>query len=127
MYPMAMEYLWRLIYKANLNVPVAIEEICPRECWVKASAESWLEPRPNLNTLYKFEDTDVTFKDWIKNRLPDDELRTIATMRVARDFKEKFAKYVAGKINDPNCRFDFQPLKALLESLLAKVNLSELV
>jgi len=58
-------------------------------------------------------------------RLPDDELRTIATMRVAKNFKEKFAKYVAGKIVDPNCEFDFQPLKALLGSLLAKVDLNE--
>lgn len=113
------------IVKAKLKVPVAIEEVCPRECWAKASAEGWLEARPNLNTLYKFEETDVSFKDWIKIRLPNDELRTIATMRVATVFKEKFAKYVAGKIADPNCEFDFQPLQALLGSLLAKVDLHE--
>lgn len=114
------------IVKAKLKIPVAIEEVCPRECWAKARAEGWLEARPNLNTLYEFEETDVTFKDWIKNRLPDDELRTIATMRVATVFKEKFAKYVAGRINDPNCEFDFQPLQALLKLLLDKVDLYEL-
>jgi hypothetical protein len=113
------------IVKAKLKVPVAIEEVCPRECWAKASAEGWLEARPSLNTLYEFEETDVTFKDWVKIRLPDDELRTIATMRVATDFKGKFAKYVAGKIDDPNCEFDFQPLQALLKSLLAKIDLHE--
>lgn len=113
------------IVKANLKVPVAIEEICPRECWAKASAEGWLEARPNLNALYKFEETEVSFKDWIKSRIPDDELRTIATMRVATEFKEKFAKYVAGKIVDQNCEFDFQPLHTLLASLLAKVDLHE--
>lgn len=113
------------IVKAKLKVPVAIEEICPRECWAKASAEGWLEARPNLNALYKFEETEVSFKVWIKSRIPDDELRTIATMRVATQFKEKFAKYVAGKIVDQNCEFDFQPLQALLASLLAKVDLHE--
>jgi len=30
------------ILKARLKVPVAIEEVCPRECWAKASAEGWL-------------------------------------------------------------------------------------
>ena len=114
------------IVKAKLKVPVAIEEVCPRECWAKASAEGWLEARPSLNTLYKFEETDVTFKAWMKHRLPDDELRTIATMRVTTEYKEKFAKYVAGRINDSNCEFDFEPLRALLESLLAKIDLREL-
>lgn len=114
------------IVKARLKIPTAIEEVCPRECWAKARAEGWLEARPNLNTLYEFEEADVTFKDWIKNRLPNDELRTIATMRVATVFKEKFAKYVAGRINDPNCAFDFQPLQALLKLLLDKVDLHEL-
>lgn len=114
------------IVKAKLGVPVAIEEVCPRECWAKASAEGWLEQRPSLNALYKFEETEVTFSDWMKDRLPDDDLRTIATMRVATEYKEKFAKYVAGRIGDSSCEFDFEPLRALLESLLAKIDLHEL-
>ena len=115
------------IVKAKLKVPVAIEEVCPRECWEKASAEGWLEARPNLNTLYKFEETDVTFNDWMKQRLPDEGLRTIATMRVATAYKERFARYVATRINDSNCGFDFEPLRALLESLLAKIDVHELI
>lgn len=114
------------IVKAGLKVPVAIEEVCPRECWAKASAEGWLEARQNLNSLYKFENTDVAFKDWVKIRLPDEELRTIATMRIAKDYKEKFAKYVANRVNDSNCNFDFEPLRKLLESLLAKIDFYEL-
>jgi predicted ATPase len=114
------------IVKAKLKVPVAIEEVCPRECWAKANAEGWLEARPNLNTLYKFEETDITFTDWVKKRLPDDELRRIATMRVATEFKEKFAKYVAGRIDDKNCDFDFEPLRVLTESLLGKIGVHEL-
>lgn len=115
------------IVKAKLRVPVAIEEICPRECWVRAFSNKWLEARPNLNNLYKFEEADVTFNDWIQSRLPDDELRTIATMRVATDYKEKFAKYVAARIADQDCAFDFEPLRLLLESLLAKIDLPESV
>lgn len=114
------------IFRAKLKVPVAIEEICPRECWAKGNAEGWLEDRPSLTTLYKFEETNVTFTDWVEGKLPDGELRTIATKRVAMGFKEKFAKYVAGRINDPNCDFDFEPLRALMESLLAKIDLHEL-
>ncbi len=109
------------ISKAGLKIPVAIEEVCSRECWAKASAEGWLEARPNLNSLYKFEECDVSFNDWIGSRLPDVELRTIATMRVAKKFKEKFAKYVAEKISDPQCKFDFEPLRVLLSSLIDKV------
>lgn len=105
---------------------MAIEEVCARECWATANDQGWLEARPNLNSLYKFEETDKTFNDWLKVKLPDDELRTIATMRVARRYKESFAKHVASKISDLNCEFDFEPLRALLESLLAKIDLYEL-
>jgi hypothetical protein len=113
------------IFRASLKVPVAIEEICPRECWVKADAEGWLEARPNLNTLYKFEEIDVTFKDWLKDRLPDNELRIIATMRLKNDNKERFAKYVANRISDQSCKFDFEPLQSLVKSLLSKIDLPE--
>ena len=113
------------IVKAKLKVPVAIEEVCPRECWATANAKGWLEARPNLNTLYKFEETNVTFMDWVKHRLPDDELRTVATMRVATVYKDKFARHVAGRINDSNCVCDFEPLRALMELLLGKIDLYE--
>lgn len=113
------------IVKAQLKVPVAIEEICPRECWAKANANGWLEDRPNLNTLYHFEETNVTFNDWIQVRLPDAELRMVATMRVETDNKEKFAKYVASRISDPDCEFDFEPLRILLKSLLDKLEVPE--
>lgn len=114
------------IVKARLKVPVAIEEICPRETWAKAKIDGWLEPRPGLTTLYKFEETDITFNEWVQRKLPDEELRTIATMRVATEFKEKFAKYVASRIADTSCDFDFEPLRALMESLLEKIEIYEL-
>jgi hypothetical protein len=113
------------ITKAKLRIPVAIEELCPREAWAKAKGEGWLEPRPNLTTLYQFGETDVTFSDWIKSKLPDDELRDIATQRVASDFKEKFAKYVASRIADESCDFDFEPLRTLVKTLLEKVGVHE--
>lgn len=114
------------IVRAKLNVPVAIEEVCPREAWAHANSEGWLEFRPHLTELYKFGETDTTFNDWIRKKLPDDQLRVIATMRVATPFKEKFARYVASRIADVNCNFEFEPLRCLLESLLIKVDLTEL-
>lgn len=113
------------ITKAKLRIPVAIEELCPREAWAKAEGEGWLEPRPNLTALYQFGETDVTFSDWIKSKLPDDELRTIATRRVAADYKEKFAKHVASRIADESCSFDFEPLRGLVKTLLEKVGVHE--
>jgi hypothetical protein len=115
------------IVKAKLKVPVAIEEICPRESWAKANIDGWLEPRPGLTALYKFQETDITFNDWVKRKLPDDELRVIATMRIATEFKEKFARYVAGRIADISGDFDFEPLRALMESLLEKIELCEVL
>jgi hypothetical protein len=114
------------IVRAKIKIPVAIEEICPKECWEKAMTEGWLEPRPNINALYNFQETDVTFTDWIKQKLPDEELRIIATMRVATDCKEKFARYVASQVSNASSGYDFEPLRALMESLLAKIDLRDL-
>jgi hypothetical protein len=113
------------ITKAKLQIPVAIEEICPREAWTKAKEEGWLEFRPSLNALYQFRETDVTFNDWIKSKLADDELRTIATQRVAANYKEKFAKHVATLIADESCSFDFEPLRGLVKTLLEKLGFHE--
>ena len=113
------------ITKAKLRIPVAIEEVCPRESWAKAEEAGWLEARPSLTTLYRFEEVDVTFSDWIKSKLPDEQLRIIATRRVASGYKETFAKHVASQVADKNCGFDFDPLRDLVKTLLEKVGLNE--
>jgi predicted ATPase len=115
------------ITKAQLRIPVAIEELCPREAWAKAQRERWLQPRAHPTKLYEFSETDMTFSDWIQKKLPDDALRRVATHRVAAEFKEKFAKFVAGRVADESCGHDFEPLRKLVETLLEKVGVHEVI
>ncbi|HEX8978642.1 MAG TPA: AAA family ATPase [Parasulfuritortus sp.] len=109
------------IVKAGIRVPVAIEEICPIEIWNKARKAGWLEERLHMPLLYKFEETNISFNEWMISKLPDTSLRLIATHRVQTDAKEKFAKYVAKCLADDSCKFDFGPLCALAEELIKKL------
>lgn len=47
--------------KLGIKVPVAIEEICPREAWEFALDSGWLEPRTMLTKTYEFTETNVSF------------------------------------------------------------------
>ena len=114
------------VTKAKVHVPVAIEELCPKEAWQKAEEEGWLDTRPKMTALYQFVETDVTFNDWIRKKLPDETLRLIATKRVRVDYKETFGKYVAGRLSDETCTFDFTPLRSLVEELLGKIEVQEM-
>jgi energy-coupling factor transporter ATP-binding protein EcfA2 len=107
--------------KLHLCVPTAIEEICPKDIWLEAVSQDWLETRPNLNSLYKFSETNITFNDWIESRVTDETLRTIALKRIKIGKKDKFSNYVAAKIKDKNCKYDFQPLTKLADTLLSKI------
>lgn len=109
------------VTKLGLRVPVAIEEICPAEAWEKATTDGWLEERPAMTALYGFMKTDISFNEWINGKVPDGVLRTVATRRVRVDCKERFAKYVANRLADDNCDFDFKPIKKLLQQLLDRI------
>lgn len=108
--------------KLKMMVPVAIEELCPKEIWKKARDESWLEQRPGLTSLYGFSETDVSFNEWIEARVPDEVLRLIATHRVHADKKEKFSKYVASNIKKDGCPYKFEPIRGLVDELLRKID-----
>lgn len=108
--------------KLNLVVPVAIEELCPKEVWIKARDEGWLEPRPGLTSLYGFSETDISFNEWIEAKVPDEVLRLIATHRVRADNKETFSNNVASNINKDDCSFNFEPFKDLVGELLQKID-----
>lgn len=110
------------VTKSKVALPVAIEELCPREAWEKAQASGWLEARSGMTSLYQFTETDMTFNDWIAQRLPDELLRTIATMRVATEHKERFARFVATGLGQSTCDFDFSPIRALVETVLEKLD-----
>lgn len=114
------------VTKGGIRVPVAIEEICPKEAWQKAEVDGWLEERPNMPALYKFTETEISFNKWILNKLPDPTLRLVATRRVQDEYKEKFSKYVAKRLSDDDCDFDFGPLKTLVQDLLDKIEVQDL-
>lgn len=115
------------ITKAGIRLPVAIEEICPEEAWQKAKTEGWLEERPNMPALYQFKETTISFNDWILKKLSDDTLRLVATHRVHADHKERFSKFVANRLGDDACDFDFNPLQALVRELLDKIEVQDLI
>ena len=106
------------IVKSKLALEVAIEELCPIECWNYALSEGWLENRSGLLKLYEFKEVDITFNDWIAQRLVDVNLRTVATQKVGLHYKEKFATLVAKYISDPACSYEFKPLERLVDGLL---------
>lgn len=108
--------------KLKLAVPVAIEELCPKEIWIKARDEGWLEQRPGLTSLYGFSETDVSFNEWIEAKVPDEVLRLIATHRVRADKKEKFSNNAANNIKKDDCSYNFEPVKELVDELLRKID-----
>lgn len=110
------------VTKLGIRLPVAIEEICPEEAWEKAQTEGWLEERPSITALYGFTKTDISFNEWINSKIPEGILLTVATRRIRVGCKEKFAKYVANRLADNSCGFDFKPIRELLEQLLSKIN-----
>lgn len=112
------------IVRAGVRLQTAIEELCPIECWVRAAENGWLEDRNNLPQLYNFAEVDVTFNQWLAEKLPDAEHLQIAQKRISTTHKEAFATYVAGRITDTSCPYDFQPIHRLVGVLLAKLNLN---
>ena len=110
------------IVKSKLNVEVAIEEVCPIEFWNHAAHEGWLENRSRLPERYEFNEVDITFNEWIAQRLVNVDLRTVATQKVGLNHKEKFAKLVAASISDPACSYEFKPLERLVDTLLKSLH-----
>lgn len=108
--------------KLKLIVPVAIEELCPKEIWIKARDEGWLEQRPSLTKMYGFSETDVSFNEWIEAKVSDEFLRLVATHRVRADKKEEFSKNVVNCIKKDDCPYDLEPIKELLDELLNKID-----
>jgi len=108
--------------KLKLVVPVAIEELCLKEIWIKSRDEGWLEQRPGLTNLYGLSETEVSFNEWIEAKAPDEVLRLIATHRVRADKKEKFSHNAANNIKKDDCSYDFEPVKELVDELLKKID-----
>lgn len=106
------------IRKAEVEVPIAIEELCPQELWLFAKDQGWLESRRNIPLLYNFQLLDISVNQWLKEKLPDETLNLIANKCVAKKHKEKFAAEVVLQINDKKSELEFAPLIKLVGTLL---------
>ncbi len=111
------------IVRAGIRLETAIEEICPIEMWAHASAADWLEQRSKLPQLYEFDETDVTFNDWLHSKLGRPELVGIASYKVRKECKQAFAAYLAEQALSDTCAWDLTPLEQLANELLRKLEL----
>ena len=108
--------------KAGFSVPHAIEDLFPPRIWQHAENERWLEDRKNLNSLYGFEQTDITFDQHLAAELPDENLQRIVRRKVKIEKKKAFAKYVCGLTRC--CKSNaFLPLEGPVEQILKALGL----
>lgn len=90
----------KMCYKQGICVPFAIEELLPRRIWDICDKKGWLEDRHHPMALYGFNERDVTFDDYMKERLPPGHLRRIALKKVRLSSKKKLCEYVRGLPED---------------------------
>ena len=84
----------RQCYEQDISIPYAIEEVLPREIWDYAESEKWLQDRKGLISLYGFKRTTVTFKDYMRDKLPDKHHRRLALKKVRLTKKQEFSEYI---------------------------------
>ncbi len=113
-------------FKKNISVPYAIHELVPKDVWYSAKNQGWLEDRSNPISLYKFNRVDITFNEYIAERLPDAHHRRLALKKVKGnpDMKAAFSQYVTG-LPDEGRKRCLEGLKPTIEECLKKLGLSE--
>lgn len=114
------------IVRSGVRLQTAIEELCPYEIWQKADSKGWLDDRPGLPKLYDFQETDITFNDWLESKLQDSCLLLIARKRVADERKRDFANSAAEKIRNSHSIDDLKPLQDLVSELLSRLSIADL-
>ncbi len=118
--------LSRQIVRSGIRLQTAIEELCPYEVWQTAESKGWLEDRPGLPRLYNFQETNITFNDWLKEKLQDPCLLVIARKRVAEKHKRDFAELAVETIKKSPSADQLKPLQDLVSELLGRLNIAEL-
>lgn len=81
--------------KAGFLIPYAIEELLPVEVWAHAQQKGWLVDRERLPRLYNFDRADVSFDEFLSEKLPSEELQRYVRRKVRAESKEAFSRYVA--------------------------------
>ena len=109
---------------SKIAVPTSIEEICPIEAWREAYDKSWLVSRENIGMLCNFNETDRTLSAFLNEKLNDEELILVVLNKVHKEHKKDFSKFVAKKIKEASCNWDFTPLKHLVEDITKKLRIA---
>ncbi len=113
-------------YTKKISVPFAIEELLPEEVWDHAEQQGWLEDRSNLLQIYSYHKTDISFDDYISNKLPEKHLRRLTLQKVKNDpdAKKKFSQYVA-KIPKDKRKQILEGIIPTLDECLKKLKITE--
>jgi len=80
----------------GFNVPFAIEELFAKY-WNSAEEKGWLEERPNLLTIYPFNDPSVSFDEYLEEKEANPLRLRLIRRRVKEFSKVRFARYICGK------------------------------
>ncbi|WP_125836802.1 hypothetical protein [Pseudomonas sp. o96-267] len=105
------------LIKIGIKVPLAIEEICPKEIWEEANKIGILEKRKNLISIYNFKETGITFDNWISDKIKNKTLLMIATHKPSD--KKKFSHLV--KTHIEKSTHSFEEIKSLTAILVNKI------
>lgn len=105
----------------GFNVPFAYEELLPADVWEHAQNRNWLEPRPGLIGLYGFNETSITFDEFVKERLPQEHQVRIALNKVNGLKKMKLAQYVVGQVSETERKRMLSDVNASLTKCLIKL------
>lgn len=107
----------------KMKVPFAIEELYPEDIWDFIEGQGWLEDRSSPVALYKFEQTDVTFQDYVKGILPETHLLRLALKKVILEKKEALAKHAVEILPKSERVRVLAGIKPTLEECLKKLGL----
>jgi len=107
--------------RKNFNVPLALEELYPIDAWFLARKNEWLVRRENMLKTYGYTKTDVAFDHHLNRQLKNEGEVLVVTSCVSSDHKERLAKYVAKKIRDEQCSWDFSSLQDNMKTVLDKL------
>lgn len=110
--------------RRRIKMPYSIEELFPENIWTHAENAGWLEDRPDLLQIYKFNQRNISFDDYINTTVPERHYRRITLKKIAADSKIKkaFCKYIISLENNER-RTALDRLKPTLEKCLKKLDL----
>jgi energy-coupling factor transporter ATP-binding protein EcfA2 len=112
------------IFPRGFAVPYAIDELFREVDWDAAEANDWLEERPNKMLLYGFTKEDQSFGEYLKDAIPEDELRRFVTHKLKLSKKKAFTNYLCDLPQDERLKA-FLGVKPTLRKLLECFELSE--